>query len=499
MNDPQWRRLSRLVVRWLNLATAVIVVSTAVVMTTAGDDSIGMASTGPGIAQWRLLSSGDQRAGPFNAFVPMRRYGAALDCWDEHPTEKQEAIGCLLTMGYAFDHSRHKAVWPRDSWRLTISASAQHSVTWERTLFAGAANATRGVYHHTLTAIAANRFLTYGGDDGGGPDARSHVWGSYTNQLVAITVRSPSWWESGVTTEAVAVDLVSALPSRQGHSATAVHLAGIPYVLFLGGSSPTLGAAAATKTAETWDGWLVSESSIVAPVAEPVPAPGPRRSHTATCWSRAEGVPQVVVFGGFHGTVTRDDVWMGELRMTPSGPLMRWRQASPSGGPLTRAVRRGGHAAVVHGPWLMVALGADCTTRGCRCQEALMAFNLEQEFWREVLQPAPRPVPRYYASGAAWGSSLIVFGGESYHPYAYWNDVWLLTLVAPDTLASRTDELTQPSATGEMLRTLDDDEAARSHRAPADCRAACLLLGATVAAAWAFLFNRRRGRFRFRL
>lgn len=82
---------------------------------------------------------------------------------------------------------------------------------------------------------------------------------------------------------------------------------------------------------------------------------------------------------------------------------------------------------------LLVSNGAQCSG-GCKCLADTWAFSLNTEQWKQLsTHPRQTPIGRYFVSAATLRDRLFVFGGESYAPYAYWNDMWSLEIAKTST------------------------------------------------------------------
>jgi hypothetical protein len=201
-------------------------------------------------------------------------------------------------------------------------------------------------------------------------------------------------------------------------------------------------------------------------------APAGRRSHTLAPYLD----DCFVLFGGYSRSAAkknRNDVWLfnataAEWTLLDAGDATttETRKREPAAAAQARPLGRGGHAAFVRRRTgdLVVSNGAECLT-GCTCLPDTWAFNIAARTWALTVtvphrsvspdgQPqrsggatpsdaaspsddaAYRPVARFMLGAAtvrddATGDdALAVFGGESYRPYAYWNDLWLLTAAA---------------------------------------------------------------------
>ncbi len=146
--------------------------------------------------------------------------------------------------------------------------------------------------------------------------------------------------------------------------------------------------------------------------------PGPRAIHTAIYDPPRD---RMIVFGGFNGYVTLNDMWALELSSTP-----QWTQLSPLG---TAPGRRSGHAATYDplGDRMLIFGGWD----GGQGRNDAWALSLAGPVsWSPILASGSFPDPRYN-HGVIYDAPrnrMLLFGGYDTRTRLYRNDVWALTL-----------------------------------------------------------------------
>eukprot|EP01137_Pigoraptor_chileana_P020644 Opistho-2@83253 len=208
------------------------------------------------------------------------------------------------------------------------------------------------------------------------------------------------------------------------------------------------------RTGNSWTEWLAMAWERLATGVEKVdgfPSPSRRHAHAAVVSGG-----QAYVFGGrgpgrSDGTEgeTMGDLWVfrPEAVGIPRGlPWVKLEQAVNVRDKLWPG-RRMGHSmmAVLGSPALFG--GVLCTEAGCKGNSELWIYDVYAQKWASKTPSGGGPHGRFYFSFAAGyanvttsrsGDSIgartignwaaYLFGGESYEPYGYWNDVWKLSV-----------------------------------------------------------------------
>eukprot|EP00669_Euglena_mutabilis_P014281 TRINITY_DN9338_c0_g1_i1.p2 TRINITY_DN9338_c0_g1~~TRINITY_DN9338_c0_g1_i1.p2 ORF type:complete len:270 (+),score=48.52 TRINITY_DN9338_c0_g1_i1:597-1406(+) len=143
----------------------------------------------------------------------------------------------------------------------------------------------------------------------------------------------------------------------------------------------------------------------------------PRRGRNGLRDGRLRGVPQ-----GAPGP--REPQRPVDLRSLRGD----WELVQPADG--VSPTPRGAAAAAADPlrPVMYVFGGAACHG-GCQCTSDLWQFSRATNTWKEIKPPGPQPTNRHFHSlSVSPDRVLYVFGGESYDPYMYFNDVWKFDL-----------------------------------------------------------------------
>eukprot|EP00667_Euglena_gracilis_P019147 EG_transcript_20463 len=304
----------------------------------------------------------------------------------------------FVSHGYFYNHQTREPSWRSDCWNFSLT-------THRWTPVPASLPRPNARYKHTIVAHEGSIYL-FGGDDGGHRVSRSHVWGSFHRDL---------WRYAGGRWGRV--HKKEPLTPRQGHSAAVV-----------GGRMLVFGGLQATQPSITDSRYLregnelwsydFAESrweSITPTVGRPPP---PRRAHSATV---LQG--RMYVFGGFskaRGRPNLNDLWAFD-------PATRqWHALGPRNG--TWPPARGAHIAVAdqRQRYLYVFGGADCSA-GCTCMDDLWRYSVLEMEWTEL--KVKGPTNRHFHTGVMTSADVLyIFGGESYRPYKYFNDVWNINL-----------------------------------------------------------------------
>lgn len=370
--------------------------------------------------EWELLAEGDLSAGLHDPHRPMKRYGSALQVFDEE--------SLLSFGGYFFDVEHSTPMWLDDWWYFDMKLGH-----WEERRLSAAGTQVEPRYKMSTCVLKERRMVMFGG---GAVDSRRVL-----GDLVVI--------DTLTRTAKVLPQLGGeASKPRPRHSAVMGRLTESSFVLY--GGMDGLGALDdATYLATGLD-----ESCVWAkmePAAHTL-MPLPRRSPLLLPLrgDRIDGLGSTkdfLLFGGFGSNPKNmNDVWL--LTVAVGSLVVRWTSLHDGSG--VAPPPRGAAVGAVDSGDLYVALGAacalDCTTLG-----DVWKFHVESRTWKHLTtDPYRSPVPRQYAAFALVSapSRLIVFGGESFRPYGYWNDVWALHFDADDNAdnVSRASPLTWHTA-----------------------------------------------------
>jgi len=346
--------------------------------------------------EWELVSKPDFTAGKFSEQRPTKRYSHA---------SAADGAYMYVSYGYHYDHARMKATWLQDVWKMSFQ-----DFTW--TQLHHGAEGDPSVMHarYKLSSVMHKDTLWFfGGDDGGGP-VSSHMWGSYYNDLWTLD-------KEGIMGKVEARGEVP--PPLAGH--TAVVYKDRMYVF--GGLTASEKSAQDNRFLVDTNNFFSFEFATATwEKLTPTPQIHARRSHGAAVVSDV-----MVVFGGFS-----KDERFSNMQDTHifNFTTRHWQEVNIEG---IKPSKRGAAAAAGDsrlGAFILMG-GAKCVI-SCDCLNDLWIFNIHTQTWREVLPTAGShiPVARHFHHGVLEPKTgyFYIFGGESYKPYAYWNDVWRIRL-----------------------------------------------------------------------
>lgn len=380
---------------------------------------------GAGCRPWEEVKGYDLEAGVNDPLFPAKRYGAVM-VFDKG--------SLVINGGYLFDRAKMKAVWlPGDFWLGPVTTgeekdSSPQPLSWTQFRASGAIgrDARYKAASAVIQPIPEQRILVLFG--GGAVDGFTVV-----GSIVAVNLETG---ESYLTT-------TSASAPGPRISAMMVAVSRDAAILYGGlGRGGFLDAAVYygefTVTADT----LHVEWSVLA--TRGAVGPAARRASVLCAMGSSQvdahgtNVSSVILFGGFGKPRTNlNDVWLLEKKNTGAANQWAWRRLhdGSSSSETDVPAPRGGAVGVVYGDRLIVAMGATCGIT-CITLSDVWVFDLHILHWRPINNAPPPhtsnaishwPMSRQFAAAAfAPPHWLYVFGGESFEPHAYWNDLWRL-------------------------------------------------------------------------
>jgi len=244
------------------------------------------------------------------------------------------------------------------------------------------------------TAVDPSRQVMWihGGDayDNNGRATRTDLW--------SLTLSGTPTWSEPATTG-------TPLGRRYGHSA--IYDAPRDRLVFFGGNDTT------SYLNDVWALTLsgTPEWSQLSPSGTP---PDGRMYHSAVYDAVNE---RMVVFGGWTGTATLNDVWALSLAGAPA-----WTQLSPTGTPPPQLF--GQSAALDLNANRLIVFGGDA---GGASNDVHALTLTGSPVWTGLLPTGTLPPPRSGATMVSLGTRMLVFGGSAGWPVAF-NDTWLLSL-----------------------------------------------------------------------
>lgn len=367
----------------------------------------------------------DFEAGLNDQLMPIKRYGATMVFDHRHSN-------LILSGGYMFDSSRMEPVWLRGDWWLGPLAQGDADTPFTWTQFQVGHPAENDVRYKSASAIV---------QVGDGEDSRMVIVGGAAHD--GTTVVSDAIAVMLDTGEASIVEQHGDAPTPR--LSTALIALSAPFqsaVLLYGGMS-----RGGAMDAAVYIGTLSLSSKDEVPSKEgshPIRCdwrhatlssdkagqPPTRRAHIMLEVSATSMAPIVVVFGGFGEGQQKNlnDVWQLQAD-DHQGSMWSWHLLHDGGDGANTPTPRGAAVGAVHGNNLFVALGAACDI-SCTTLGDLWMFSLGSRNWTQLLVPeGGGPMHRQFASSIFVSPNwLYVFGGESFHPHAYWNDLWRLRL-----------------------------------------------------------------------
>eukprot|EP00944_MAST-04C_sp_MAST-4C-sp1_P013180 g13180.t1 len=347
------------------------------------------------------------------------------------------ANSCLVIFG-GYNHANGKATWLNDLWEINLKTMEFREVHNE--------NSPVARYSASLTPTKSSVAMLFGGNDGGlrfqagRKDPGSYVFGSYMNDLWML--KDFKW------TQIIAKHDTRQQPlwpqARCGHTGT--YFPSDDSILVFGGLTAPFGVNNKTfVTNELWRydvkkmKWFDERIGSLSNAKQPLS----RYGHSAV---RLSG--KLYIYGGTHKISTLKC----KLRFSCSKSLKDlwaydyieklWKNIKTASSPQPLS-----HATFVsmHESTILLFGGANCKP-ACRCSNELWQFDIENEAWKKIAvkkKEASRSIPVHrYRHSLTYVSDLntyVLFGGESYAPSLYFNDIWTLTEIDSKTgLALRT-------------------------------------------------------------
>ena len=337
---------------------------------------------------------------------------------------------CVVVFG-GYNHKNGKATWLNDLWEINMKTMEFREVRNENNPVAR--------YSASLTQTKSSIAILFGGNDGGlrfqtSKSPGSYVFGSYMNDLWVL--KDFEWTQ--IVRKHETKQHSSWPHPRSGHTGT--YFPSDDSIVVFGGLTAPFGVNNKTfVTNEVWrydikgskwfDDSIDSRSTAKRPL--------PRYGHSAVGLSG-----KLYIFGGTHKMGTLKC----KLRFSCSKSLKdlwaydyiekRWTniRTASSPQPLTHAT-----LAPMYDTTILLFGGANCKP-ACKCSNELWQFDIESEVWKKIAVTQKKdsrsvPVHRYrhsftYVAGL---NTYVLFGGESYAPSLYFNDIWTLTEIDAET------------------------------------------------------------------
>jgi hypothetical protein len=293
----------------------------------------------------------------------------------------------ILSFGYLYDHFAMTARWLADLWRFDVTDR-----TWHEISAAGEVPPPR--YKHASCVLGHQLFI-FGGanekelNDMWVLDMGTFLWG----RVRQINPPSPRYAGSLLATQNSEFVLFGGVEKGRTFDSK----------VYLG-----LVAVVGGEVHVHWQPQLIKGRE-----------PSARRGALMVA---IPGQDRFVLFGGAHDTESLNDVW--ELTVDTTARVAEWSELHS--GAVRSPKPRTAMIGALFNNSLYVALGMHCGPT-CVVHDDVWRFTLENRSWVRIVV-GPRPVERQSSGFALVGGDLHVFGGESFSPYAYWNDLWVLHL-----------------------------------------------------------------------
>jgi Galactose oxidase, central domain/Kelch motif len=317
---------------------------------------------------------------------------------------------CVWFLPFRFSYDTHtwSNVWlptSRDGSSRSSSASYRHGPSPRNAAAACA-----------LPSDDADYFYMHGGDDGG--------YSRHSPSYV-INILGDVWRFSTVTLTWTLLTHGNLL--QRAHHTSFLDATGESLYIF-GGLEPT--GISTRDSNDMWRFVLAKEEWKRVQCSGSAGLPTRRYGHASAI---SRGSPEIVyMFGGFAlGRGNLHDLWQFNLEEHTWVILAPTLSTSSSSQQVQPSVEqlpsvRGYSQMVCLGDHLYLYGGAECNP-GCSCRQGVWIFDIVTQKW--ALQPPvdasfAQPVHRYKHSMVSDGRALYVFGGESYKPSGYYNDVW---------------------------------------------------------------------------
>jgi hypothetical protein len=387
--------------------------------TASGDSASGTRCWDPAV--WEEVKGNDLEAGINDPLFPAKRYGAVM---------AYDRGSIVIAGGYLFDRANMRAVWlPGDFWLGPVNTDASGTTTSD---FLWSQFCSFGVMEHDARYKAASaivhphpklRLLILFG--GGAVDGFA-----MSGKMVALNLATGESYRASS----------SAAPSPR-ISAGMIAVRNDAVILYGG-----LGRGGSLDPAAYMGVFTINPVTLYlecrwTPIVTAGLAPSARRAAVMCAWDRKrnDGTSSVsvIVFGGFGTARTNmNDLWLLENTLSERSPwawyaLHDGKRSFSTGSASPQP--RGGAVGVVYGDQLFIAMGATCGTT-CTTLSDVWVFELHKRRWRRIMPAhlgvtSPWPMSRQFAAASfAPPHWLYVFGGESFEPHAYWNDLWRLRL-----------------------------------------------------------------------
>jgi len=351
--------------------------------------------------EWSVLSeTGKRPAGSTDR--PRTRYDHIAGAWQGK---------LYISHGYMFDHDISTPTLFDDTWEFSPTYNSWRAVQ---------SSPRPALRMSAAAAVVGDCLYMYGGEDGGyAQGTHSHVFGSYHNDVWRLNLPYGPWERvSGY-------DAATEGPrsGRGSHSATSVGSSLIVFGGHTGLKASSEGADHLFDSPELWE-FNTADASWSLLAAEAKMA-----RHGAAIVSSGR---KVWLFGGTQLATMREgkllkpnlnDLWYYDL-----GAKAGWVQVAQSGHiPHVRAHH--GFTSLAAAEHLIVFGGAHCAP-GCTCFSDTFLMDLrnssaEGYVWQELQSGSP--ASRYRHTMVSTEKMVLMFGGESYKPYMYHNDVHMLT------------------------------------------------------------------------
>ena len=420
------------VVRSVIVFAVVLSVATAADITPAHPSLIGR-----DVAYWTELTPTESNA------RPSVRYGHSA-------VAAPRAL--IVTHGYYYDRRSAQPQWLSDTFAYEYDSNEWTRINGTTGANVGAPSARFGL----SGVFIDGAIYIHGGDDGG--NSKQAV--SYEFALFDDTWRmrltqklSDSYWEpltftwdqqslrrAGYTTATASTTIARAQHGAVAHDR---------YMLVMGGQIPSASGSGANATVSTNDLWytaLSSSSNIAtwyfAPCTHPPP---PRFGHSMAAVTDSNNTTHIYVYGGFSkGKPNFGDLWSVAVIFTPSQHITQceWTLLSAEStldhdsadATMMTPMGRAFSALIAMPQYLLMFGGAHCSP-GCKCSAELWLFRLHTHTWSLVStarsSSSSAPEHRYkhsmvvgqrHADDSNW-IDVYIFGGESYDPQSYHNDL----------------------------------------------------------------------------
>ncbi len=387
--------------------------------------------------RWELLHEGDFLAGPGNMNIPTKRYGHAMASVDD---------GAYVSHGYHFDHARAKPTWLNDLWFFSFSTFA-----WRRISVGGPSPR----FKHTL-GLYRDRLVLFGGEDGGHQTSKTNVWGSFFNDIWTFDLKNNHWTK---------LEPAGLLVPQARTAHCAVIFEDSLYI-FGGLTAVERSTKDSRFLRDSDDFWKFSFVSLQwTRVVVLGRSPTGRYSHSCILsTSVARSTPKIWLFGGYARTSSprsSNELWSFDLE------TQNWKLHA-TGASAVRPDPRGAHTAVGGDGFIVVFSGAFCDV-ACNSLHDTWRYNMSSDLWQILLtstENREEPIARHDLTSVHDNrrgiDAMVIFGGESNNPYAYWNDVWRLRLdntnPTPDLVGLALYHAQAALPKSLMLRTRDEEQ-----------------------------------------